>query len=223
MRRRPGTRALERRPEDWRLLRQRTRKRGGARPRPHRGGAGRDRRDQDQGGPGATFRRFFKLNLINPMIGYVDGDAQQPDHDILYVFRAGLGLPDRDYYLKDDEAEGVSREVRRVPRPHLKLAGQPNAGADGPRDLRARDAAGASPLDQRREPRRGQDLQQGGARAICQAVPGFDWTAPGPPELGVAERHRGRRQSTKLLQGVRRCGQRAAGRSLEAVSAGVTR
>ena len=48
------------------------------------------------------FGRFFKLNLINPMIGYVDGDAQQPTHDILYVFQGGLGLPDRDYYFKND-------------------------------------------------------------------------------------------------------------------------
>src|SRR5688572_14646059 len=48
------------------------------------------------------FGRFFKLNLINPMIGYVDGDAQQPTHDILYVYQGGLGLPDRDYYLQND-------------------------------------------------------------------------------------------------------------------------
>jgi endothelin-converting enzyme len=48
------------------------------------------------------FAHFFKLNLINPMIGYVDGDAQQPTHDILYVYQGGLGLPDRDYYLTDD-------------------------------------------------------------------------------------------------------------------------
>ena len=48
------------------------------------------------------FGRFFKLNLINPMVGYVDGDAQQPTHDILYVYQGGLGLPDRDYYLQND-------------------------------------------------------------------------------------------------------------------------
>ena len=48
------------------------------------------------------FAHFFKLNLINPMVGYVDGDAQQPTHDILYVYQGGLGLPDRDYYLQND-------------------------------------------------------------------------------------------------------------------------
>jgi predicted metalloendopeptidase len=49
-----------------------------------------------------TFAQFFKWNLLNPIIGYVDGDAQQPTHDILYLYQGGLGLPDRDYYLKDD-------------------------------------------------------------------------------------------------------------------------
>jgi putative endopeptidase len=48
------------------------------------------------------FARMFKLNLLNPIVGYVEGDAQQPDHDILYVFQGGLGLPDRDYYLQNE-------------------------------------------------------------------------------------------------------------------------
>ena len=48
------------------------------------------------------FARLFKLNVINPLVGYVDGDAQQPDRDILYVYQGGLGLPDREYYLKQD-------------------------------------------------------------------------------------------------------------------------
>jgi putative endopeptidase len=48
------------------------------------------------------FARMFKLNVINPLIGFVDGDAQQPDREILYVFQGGLGLPDRDYYFQKD-------------------------------------------------------------------------------------------------------------------------
>jgi putative endopeptidase len=56
------------------------------------------------------FARFFKLNLINPIVGYVEGDAQQPTHDILYVYQGGLGLPDRDYYLKNDDKLKEYRE-----------------------------------------------------------------------------------------------------------------
>jgi predicted metalloendopeptidase len=56
------------------------------------------------------FARFFKLNLLNPIIGYVDGDAQEPGKDILYVYQGGLGLPDRDYYLKNDDKLKEYRE-----------------------------------------------------------------------------------------------------------------
>jgi predicted metalloendopeptidase len=59
---------------------------------------------------GPHFARFFKLNLINPIVGYVDGDAQQPTNDILYVFQGGLGLPDRDYYIKNDDKLKEYRE-----------------------------------------------------------------------------------------------------------------
>jgi predicted metalloendopeptidase len=56
------------------------------------------------------FAHFFKLNLINPIVGYVDGDAQEPGKDILYVYQGGLGLPDRDYYIKDDDKLKEYRE-----------------------------------------------------------------------------------------------------------------
>ena len=56
------------------------------------------------------FAHFFKLNLLNPIVGYVDGDAQEPGKDILYVFQGGLGLPDRDYYIKNDAKLNEYRE-----------------------------------------------------------------------------------------------------------------
>jgi putative endopeptidase len=56
------------------------------------------------------FAHFFKLNLLNPIVGYVDGDAQEPGKDILYVYQGGLGLPDRDYYLKNDDKLKEYRE-----------------------------------------------------------------------------------------------------------------
>jgi predicted metalloendopeptidase len=56
------------------------------------------------------FAHFFKLNLINPIVGYVEGDAQAPGTNILYVYQGGLGLPDRDYYLKNDDKLKEYRE-----------------------------------------------------------------------------------------------------------------
>ena len=76
------------------------------------------------------FARFFKLNLINPVTGYVDGDAREPGRDILYLYQGGLGLPDRDYYLQNDPKLREYREkyvlfLENI----LKLGGQSSAGA----------------------------------------------------------------------------------------------
>jgi predicted metalloendopeptidase len=49
------------------------------------------------------FARQLKLGVGGtPIQGGVEGDAQEPTRSVLYVFQSGLGLPDRDYYLKDD-------------------------------------------------------------------------------------------------------------------------
>ena len=37
-----------------------------------------------------------------PLTGFVDGDAQEPSRNIIYLGQGGIGLPDRDYYLKPD-------------------------------------------------------------------------------------------------------------------------
>jgi predicted metalloendopeptidase len=54
--------------------------------------------------------RMFKLNLINPLVGFVDGDAKDPKQETLYVLQGGLGLPDRDYYIKQDPPLKAYRE-----------------------------------------------------------------------------------------------------------------
>jgi putative endopeptidase len=35
---------------------------------------------------------------------YIDVDLKDPSHYAVYLYQAGLGLPDRDYYLKSDFA-----------------------------------------------------------------------------------------------------------------------
>ncbi|MGE0815161.1 MAG: M13 family metallopeptidase [Vicinamibacterales bacterium] len=51
----------------------------------------------------AYFARQLKLGIGGaPIQGGVEGDAQEPTRSVLYLSQGGLGLPDRDYYLKDD-------------------------------------------------------------------------------------------------------------------------
>ncbi|MCC6991914.1 MAG: M13 family metallopeptidase, partial [Acidobacteria bacterium] len=49
------------------------------------------------------FARQLKLGIGGAVIqGGVEGDAQEPTRSVLYLSQGGIGLPDRDYYLKTD-------------------------------------------------------------------------------------------------------------------------
>jgi predicted metalloendopeptidase len=74
--------------------------------------------------------RMVKLNMTSLAGGFVDGDAQDPKTAVLYMFQSGLGLPDRDYYLKDDAKlkEYRTKYLAYVTK-MLTLAGQSNPEA----------------------------------------------------------------------------------------------
>jgi predicted metalloendopeptidase len=46
--------------------------------------------------------RMMMLNMTTLVGGFVDGDAKDPATSVFYASQSGLGMPDRDYYLKDD-------------------------------------------------------------------------------------------------------------------------
>jgi endothelin-converting enzyme len=46
-----------------------------------------------------------------PFGWYVNNDAKNSSENAMYVYQSGLGLPDRDYYLKDDEKFTKIREA----------------------------------------------------------------------------------------------------------------
>jgi len=51
----------------------------------------------------ARFAELAKLGVSGPFGFYVYGDKKNPDYNALYFGQSGLSLPDRDYYLKDEE------------------------------------------------------------------------------------------------------------------------
>ena len=50
-----------------------------------------------------AFGERWALGLTRPLSGWVDQDAKAPNEYRLYFVQSGLGLPDRDYYLKEDD------------------------------------------------------------------------------------------------------------------------
>ena len=130
---------------------------------------------------------MFKLNLLNPLAGFVDGDAQQPDRDILYVLQGGLGLPDRDYYLK---AEPKLQEYRdkyvQLLTTLLTLSNTPtpDAHAKAILELETRLARAHWTNVESRDA-----VKTYNKRALTdlgKEFPGFDWTA-WTTELGIAQ------------------------------------
>ncbi len=107
-------------------------------------------------GPEALARFFGRaqgLGISVPIGIYVYPDARNSTHNVAYLSQDGLGMPNRDYYLRE-EAEYV--EFRRKYAEYLaKLFTLAGARGQGPR---ARDRDRAHPVDPGREPRSGQDL-----------------------------------------------------------------
>ncbi len=60
-------------------------------------------------GLAAYFGYSHSLRQSGPVAIYVGQDLQQADRNITYATQSGLGLPDRDYYLNDDDQ---SKEIR---------------------------------------------------------------------------------------------------------------
>src|SRR5262249_53758111 len=65
----------------------------------------------------AGFMGRPELRLTAPVRFDIDPDEKDPDHYMVEVFQGGLGLPDRDYYLKDD---AVYQELRTKYTAHIE-------------------------------------------------------------------------------------------------------
>ncbi len=74
---------------------------------------------------------FDQLGVTTPYVVSINQDARDPKHYIPTIFQSGLGLPDRDYYLRDDDAKLKDARVKYVAHiaKMLALAGVPDADA----------------------------------------------------------------------------------------------
>ena len=78
----------------------------------------------------ALFAEASQLGIGTPFGGFVGQDDKAPDQYILNFFQSGLGMPDRDYYLKSD-AKIVDTRTKYLGHltQMLTLAGEKNAAA----------------------------------------------------------------------------------------------
>ena len=107
------------------------------------------------------FGRALGRGITVPIGAYVYPDARNSAYNVAYFDQDGLGMPNRDYYLKTEDTyvEFRKKYVEYLAK-LLTLAGEPDGGGARGQDPRPRDEARNRPVDAGAEPRSGRDLQQ---------------------------------------------------------------
>ncbi|MBW8910361.1 MAG: M13 family metallopeptidase [Sphingomonas sp.] len=78
----------------------------------------------------SKFAELRKEGVNSPFIVYVGQDDKDPEHYIVSAAQGGLGMPDRDYYLKTDAKIVETRAAYQAfVAKLLDLAGEPNSAA----------------------------------------------------------------------------------------------
>jgi putative endopeptidase len=127
--------------------------------------------------PPPTGTGLGPFGVAAPMVATINADAKKPDVNALYVDQFGLGLPDRDYYLKD---EGRFVEVRQKYLAYigdlLTLAGRPGASASAKRvlELETRLARSQWAREDLRDPVKAYNPFD--LKAAASLTPGIDWS-----------------------------------------------
>jgi len=127
--------------------------------------------------PPPTGTGLLPFGVAAPLVATVIADAKNPKVNALYVDQFGLGMPDRDYYLKND---GRFAEVRAryeaYIRELLTLAARPDAAAaaKGVLALETRLARAQWAREELRDPIKAYNPSD--AKAAAKLTPGFEWS-----------------------------------------------
>ena len=125
-----------------------------------------------------AFGEGTRHGMDMPMGAGVQQDLKDNTQYVAYLGQGGLGLPDRDYYLKDDPkfAEARTKYVTYIA-DMMKLAGQPDPQGSAQRiyDLEKQIAQAHWERAELRQVEKGYNPMQ--VAALATAMPGFDWKA----------------------------------------------
>ncbi|MEI6666637.1 MAG: M13-type metalloendopeptidase [Acidobacteriota bacterium] len=125
-----------------------------------------------------AFAHMLLLGCDAPLAAFVEGDFKDPKTSAAFAFQSGLGLPDRDYYVKDDAkiAEYRTKYVSFLTA-MFKLAGRPLPEAAAA-DIMALETHLATNQWTNVETRDLQKMYNKMAVAdLAAQFPGFDWVA----------------------------------------------
>jgi endothelin-converting enzyme/putative endopeptidase len=124
----------------------------------------------------AELGRLDGQGVLGPLGFYVYPDARNPQTYGLWLVQSGLTMPDRDYYLKDEEKFVKLRgQLRTYAAELLQAAGYPDAEAAGPRilDLETRIAEAQMTRVESREAEKNYNKRS--AAELKELLAGFPW------------------------------------------------
>ena len=125
-----------------------------------------------------AFAHMLRLGCDAPLVGFTEGDFKDPKVTTFFVYQAGLGLPDRDYYVGEDAklADYRTKYVSFLATMH-RLGGVPAADAAAT-DIMAIETHLAKNQWTNVETRDLTKMYNKVATAdLSKQFPGFDWAA----------------------------------------------
>ena len=125
-----------------------------------------------------TFAHFAKLGIANPFGVSVRQDPKVSSANIVIVSQSGLGMPDRDYYLRKDAAITATRNayVAYITK-LLTLANQPDPAGAAQRILALETAVATPQWDRARSRDRNATYNKMRIAELAAATPSYNWKA----------------------------------------------
>ncbi|MFT4469589.1 M13 family metallopeptidase [Arthrobacter sulfonylureivorans] len=140
----------------------------------------------DRDGLREVIGAFSRSGAAYPLAFFVNNDAGDPTRYVIYLYQAGLGLPDEAYY-REEEFGPIREAYRDYAGKMLQLAGFDPAQADAALDLEHKLAAGHLDKVSCRDPQQTYNLRTAEqVEAVAGWVP--EWLAAlGPEAAGAAD------------------------------------
>jgi putative endopeptidase len=125
----------------------------------------------------AVLAHFAKLGVNGPMAVFVNADPKHSDENITQITQSGLGLPDRDYYLKQD-AKMVSARAAYAAyiKDLMTLANQPDPEGAANRILALETSIATPQWERARTRDRNATYNHMTVGELAALTPSYNWT-----------------------------------------------
>ncbi|WP_429156608.1 M13 family metallopeptidase [Aeromonas veronii] len=149
----------------------------------------------DQAALARAFAQSGRMGGGAPFGIWIDADAKSPDRYAVYLYQGGLGLPDRDYYLKQDpESQALRQKYQQHIAAMLSRLGESDPSGKAKRILALETRLATIQWDNVALRDREKNYNKRPASELARLAPHLDWQAylnaagiAGQPELIIGQ------------------------------------